>query len=189
MPAPVLKEMLLSIADVGLIFYSEHFGRGPDGKLLIEPVNAAETYWKVRDPAPDIAGLHRVVDDLLALPEDLVAADARKRWLKLRSELPALPRGVVKYQETFLYYAPEQTHEIHNSENPELYAIHPFRLFGVGKPELELARTAFKMGKFTKGAGCWSQNAVQAAMLGWPDEARKRTTIHLTSVLSGKLMK
>ena len=28
----------------------------------------------------------------------------------------------------------------HNSENPELYAIYPYRLYGLGKPDLDLAR-------------------------------------------------
>ena len=178
-----LKDTLLPIADAGLTFYAEHFSRGPDAKLLLEPVNAAETYWKVRDPAPDIAGLHRVVGDLLALPVDAVSADARQRWLKLRSELPALPRGVVNNEETLLYYAPGQTHQGVNGENPELYAVHPYRLFGIGKPELELARTAFKLAKFTHSRtdGCWRQMAIQTALLGWPDEARKRTTTHLTN--------
>lgn len=177
-----LKETLLPIADAGVTFYSEHFSRGPDGKLLLDPVDAIETYWMVRDPAPDIAALHRVVGDLLALPADVVPAEARQWWLKLRSELPALPRGVVNGQETLLYYAPGQTHEGKNGENPELYAIHPYRLFGVGKPELELARTAFKLAKFTKEYtdGCWRQMAIQTALLGWPEDARKRTTTHLT---------
>jgi len=178
-----LKDTLLPIADAGLTFYSEHFSRGPDGQLLIEPVNSAETYWKVRDPAPDIAGLTRVLGDLLALPADSVPADARQRWLKLRSEIPALPRGVVNNEETLLFYAPGQTHKSFNSENPELYAVHPFRLFGVGKPELEVARTAFKLAKFTQPRidGCWTQMAIQTALLGWPDDARKRTTTHLTN--------
>ncbi len=175
-----LNDTLLPIADAGLTFYSEHFSRGPNGKLLVEPVNSAETYWKVRDPAPDIAGLTRVVGDLLALPADSVPADARQRWLKLRSELPALPRGVVNNEETLLFYAPGQTHKSFNSENPELYAVHPFRLFGVGKPELVIARNTFKQ-CIHKGDGCWRQLAIQTALLGQAEEARKRTINHLTA--------
>ena len=30
-----------------------------------------------------------------------------------------------------------------NTENPEMYAVFPFRIFGVGKPDIELARRTF----------------------------------------------
>jgi hypothetical protein len=175
-----LKEMLLPIADAGLTFYSEHFSRGPDGKLLLEPINSAETFWKVRNPAPDIAGLHWVLDNLLALPADAVPVDARQRWLKLRSELPALPRGIRNNKQTLLAYAPGQAPRAVNSENPELYSVHPYRLFGVGKPELEIARNTVKQCAH-KGDGCWRQLAIQTALLGQADEARKRTINHLTA--------
>jgi hypothetical protein len=52
-----------------------------------------------------------------------------------------------------------------NFENPELYAIYPFRLFGIDKPGLDLARDTFAARKF-KDNGCWRQNGIQAALLG-----------------------
>ena len=175
-----LKDTLLPIADAGLTFYSEHFSRGPDGKLLLEPVNSGETYWKVRDPAPDIAGLHRVIDDLLALPADLVPADVRQRWSKLRTELPTLPRGLKDGETVLLPFAPGQAPKTSNSENTELWALYPYRLFGVGKPELDLARNTYKHALF-KGDGCWRHLPIQTALLGLADEAQKRTTNHLTA--------
>jgi hypothetical protein len=58
-----------------------------------------------------------------------------------------------------------------NWENPELYAVFPYRLFGLGKPHLEVARETYAR-RLNKGTGCWRQDAVQAAMLGLTDDAR-----------------
>ncbi len=62
-----------------------------------------------------------------------------------------------------------------NQENPELYAIFPYRHFGLGKPDLELARTTFAM-RFNTwwqdqgwGVKCWMQDDIQAALLGEVD--------------------
>jgi alpha-L-fucosidase 2 len=46
-----------------------------------------------------------------------------------------------------------------------LYAVFPFRLFGVGKPELETGRLTFEK-RTVKGNNGWRQDDTQAAMLG-----------------------
>jgi hypothetical protein len=78
-----------------------------------------------------------------------------------------------------LPYAGEQTLESHNSENPELYAIYPFRLYGPGRPDLDLALNTWNVRKF-KTTGGWAQDPIQAAMLGLTDDARKDVTFNLT---------
>ena len=62
--------------------------------------------------------------------------------------------------------------EKRNIENPELYAIFPYRLFGVGKPGLEIARRSYhhRLHKEIQG---WQQDAIQAACLGMADEAAR----------------
>jgi len=59
-----------------------------------------------------------------------------------------------------------------NSENPELYAVFPYRFYGVGKPGLEIGRATFE-NRRVKGTGGWRQDAVQAAFLGLADVARQ----------------
>ena len=59
-----------------------------------------------------------------------------------------------------------------NCENPELYAVFPYRLFGVGKPDLEVARETYAR-RLNKATGCWRQDSIQAALLGLTDDARK----------------
>ena len=58
-----------------------------------------------------------------------------------------------------------------NIENPELYPIFPYRLYGVGRPGLELARRTYAQRRWRAPSG-WQQNAVQAAMLGLAREAQ-----------------
>ena len=174
-----LTETLLPLADAGITFYDEHFTRGPDGKILLDPVNSIEMFWKVRDPLPDVAGLYWVLDGVLALPAADVPPALRARCQRLRGELPVVPRGPVDGKETILPYALGQQHNRHNLENPELYAVYPFRLFGLGKPDLEVGRTAYTAAKFP-AAGCWSQMATQAAYLGLAEQAREKVTFHLT---------
>ena len=58
----------------------------------------------------------------------------------------------------------------HNWENPELYCIFPYRLFGVGKADLELARRTYQFRIRTLNF-CWCQDSIQAALLGLSDQA------------------
>ena len=52
-----------------------------------------------------------------------------------------------------------------NVENPELYAAFPYRLYGVGKPDLRLARDTFAARLFPQDT-CWGQDGPQAAVVG-----------------------
>lgn len=174
-----LQDTLLPIARAGLTFYDQHFKRDTTGKLLLDPDNAIEQYWKVHDPAPDIAGLHAVLARLLQLKNAGSALD-RAQWRRLYAELPELPVGLDKNGKPLLLpYTGPQTAKPRNLENPELYAVYPFRLFGLGKPDLDLALNTFDKRKFTE-PGCWVQDPIQAAYLGLADVARKYVSFNLT---------
>ena len=173
-----LKSTLLPMAQAGITFYDQHFKRDSHGKLFMSPVNSVETFWKVNNPTPDIAGLKWVLQGLLALPEPLTTEPSRQQWTRLLGELPEIPVAERNGVRTILpHHLPEV--KASNCENPELYAVYPFRLFGLGKPDLELARETFNARK-NRMMGCWSQEAVQAAYLGDALTARKYVTSHLT---------
>jgi hypothetical protein len=162
-----IAKTLLSIADDGVAFFDQHFQKGADGKLDLTPDNAIETYWGASDPAPDIAGLKYVLSCLLALPSSITNATERSEWTRILSETPDLPMGTsVTGAQIILPFngATSQSHRS-NGENPELYAVYPFRLYGVGKPDLQVARDTFAARK-SKGATCWLQDPVHAAYLG-----------------------
>ncbi|HEY4289782.1 MAG TPA: DUF5703 domain-containing protein [Puia sp.] len=195
------RTYLMPLASAALVFFDEHFGRDASGKLLLDPDNAIEMFWKVHDPAPDIAGLRAVLPRMVALPDEVVAGIAggvmsagsvmsagdvnagtvKKEWSHLLSILPELPTGTNDRSKTpvLLPYTGPQTAHGHNAENPELYSIYPFRLYGLDKPGLELARHTFDVRHFRE-KGCWNQDPIQAAMLGDADVAKDYVHFALT---------
>jgi len=175
--AQFAKQTLLPVATAGLQFFDQHFGRDSTGKLLLDPDNSIEMFWKVHNPAPDIAGLHAVLTRMIKLPAALVDDKTRQQWQKLYSQLPPLP--VADDKKVLLPYTGPQTAKSFNSENPELYAIYPFRLYGIGKPDLDLALNTFNARK-QRAKGCWVQDPMQAAMVGLPDVAKDYVSFAFT---------
>lgn len=165
-----VQSTLLPLGSAIVEFYDKHYPRDPDGKVRFEPAQALETWWQCVNPMPEVAGLRFVLDGLLALPTDLVPAASRADWARFREELPATPLRQVDKQ-TLL--APADKYDVQgNVENPELYAIFPYRAYGVGKPALDTARRTFTARQF-RGNWGWQQDDIQAAFLGRADEARR----------------
>ena len=173
------KNILIPMADAGVTFFDQHFKRDDKGKLFISPANAVETYWKVNNPTPDIAGLHWVLTGLLALPADLTSSGMRQHWHQLLAELPPIPLGEIEAKKTILSHeSPAAGHR--NMENPELYAVYPFRIYGLAKPDLDIAKNTFEARR-NKWFGCWSHNGTQAALLGDAATAKAAVIKHLTA--------
>jgi hypothetical protein len=164
-----LKQDLLPMAAEVLEFYARHFPREPNGRILFAPAQALETWWECENPLPEVAGLHYVLDRLLSLPPNLPGPARIEAWRKLRGELPPVPQRT-RDEGTFLVAA-EQFRNQQNAENPELYAVFPYRLFGLGKPELPVARLTFERRQF-KGNRGWQQDDTQAALLGMTQTAK-----------------
>lgn len=150
-----------------LLFFDRHFDRW-DGKLVMTPVSALETWQLCVNDAPDTAGLTAVCENLLNrddLPESLAA---------LAKDLaPAVPPLPLTDTENGPVLAPCEIKIVkvpHNSENPELYAVFPFDLFGPGRPGLEIARETYRQ-RANRLDGGWSQDPLDAALLGLTDEA------------------
>ncbi|HVU56619.1 MAG TPA: alpha/beta hydrolase, partial [Puia sp.] len=174
------RRTLMPIATAGITFFDRHFGRDIMSKLLLDPDNSIEMFWKVHDPAPDIAALKAVLPRMIALPDGLAGTEIRQAWQRLLGELPPLPMGATPDgQPILLPYTGPQTAKSFNEENPELYAVYPYRLYSLQKPELQLAQTTFLHRKF-KDKGCWEQDPIQAAMLGYAGTAKEFTSYNLT---------
>ncbi len=173
------KNTLLPVASAGLEFFDQHFKRDITGKLLLDPDNSIEMFWKVHNPAPDIAGLHAILNRMIQLPANIVNNETRKYWQKLLSELPPLPTGNIDGKSVLLPYTGPQTAKSFNSENPELYAIYPFRIYGLGKPNIDIALNTFNTRK-QRSKGCWVQDPIQAAMVGDATTAKDYTSFALT---------
>jgi len=161
-------EVLLPLASSIATFYDRHWKRNATGKIRFDPTASLETWHVAVNDAPTIAGLNYILPRLLEIPG---ATDAQKAaWRKTLADLPPLPR--TRLLDGSQVLAPAETYDSkHNRENPQLYSVFPYRLYGVGKPEMQLARDTFNM-RFSRELGCWTQNGVHAAMLGLADEAR-----------------
>jgi hypothetical protein len=102
-------------------------------------------------------------------------------WTRLRSEVPDLPTYNDNGTMRLIYFqGATPASATANSENPELYAIFPYRIFGVSKPNVALALNSFNKRKFSQTHD-WSQDAVQAAYLGQSDIAMQFITNYLRS--------
>jgi hypothetical protein len=178
------KTELLPMADATITFYDQHWKRGPDGKILMTPSQSIETYQEdAVNPTPDLAGLMSLLPRLLSLPSGLVNESRRNLWAKVLKDLPPLPMGTTAHgklppegkgdpdgKRVILpaqKYGPPKNHE-----NPELYAVFPYPLYGVGKPDLAMARDTY-LARINPFGKCWGQDGIHAALLGLTDEARK----------------
>jgi len=174
------RQTLLPHAEEITKFYDLHYQRDAKGKIRFDPAQSLETWHTATNPLPEIAGLKTQMPRLLELPESLTTSDQRTRWKRLLDDAPPIPIGEKNGQKVIL---PAETFSREkNVENPELYGVFPYRLHGVGKPDLELARETFRQ-RTNKQERCWCQNDTQAALLGLTEEVKKILT-HRASAAS-----
>ncbi len=165
-----VRETLLPIADATVTFYDEHWERDQKGKIRFEPSQSLETWWNCVNPMPEVAGLRYVIPRLLELSTDLTTRAQRREWKKTLGDLPPIP---IREEggKSFLLPAQKYSNK-RNQENPELYAIFPYRVYGIGKDDLDVAVEAYNR-RVHKGTGGWYQTAIQAAYLGLAEDAAR----------------
>ena len=169
--ARFLLDQLLPMAQEVLRYFDTRFPRDAAGKFVIRPTQAVETYWYgVVNDLPSVAGLRAVTERLLALPVGLVNEGHRAFFRRMQRAAPALPTRV---EAGVVRLAPAERFETKRSnvENVELYAIWPFGLLGIGRPDLELGLDAFRR-RAEKASSGWQYDGQSAAALGLADEAR-----------------
>jgi len=166
----------LPFVEQAVIFYDEHYrfrckqltGKELDenGKLVIYPANSLECHWEARNPTSVIAGLTRVLSELIALPERYTSTEKRERWQSILETLPDMPKGAnTEFGGTYLKPAENWEHESWHC--PEMYPLFPYELIGIGQGELELMkRTSLATGKERTEHITWKQANIHAARLG-----------------------
>lgn len=189
--AAFAKKSLVPFADAVVTFYDRHYPRDAKGKILMAPAQSLETYQLIAvNPTPDIAGLDAVLPRLLALPQQLTTDEQRTAWARTLKELPPIavgrtmngktpPLGQGDPTGTPVILPAEKYGKTSNKENPELYVAFPYRLFGVGKPNLELAQNTFAARRSPQSI-CWGQDGTEAAVLGLTSVARQVVTSEFT---------
>ena len=183
---------VLPMADAVITYYDQHWKRDSYGRILMEPSQSIETYQRdAANPTPDLAGLKNVLPRLLALPATVTSLNERSLWTNVLADLPPIPIGTTAGGKLpplghgdpdgkrvilpALKYGPPR-----NTENPELYTVFPYELYGVGKPDLELARNTFAARLF-HFSNCWGQDGMEAALLGLTNEAKNDVFGEFTS--------
>jgi len=164
-----LQDKILPIANDVMKFFNNRYATNEDGKLVMYPSMACETWWDCTNPMPELAGLYSLCSRLLVLPEGLTKPEDRNFWETLSAKLPEIP---LRDTPSGKALAPATRFEKKNNvENPELYAVFPFRLFGVGKPNIEWGKNALKH-RWDKGHFGWRQDDIFMAYLGLTEQAK-----------------
>ena len=159
-----------------LIFFDEHYqyvakklGVKPlnaDGKLMLYPSSGCETYKMAYNPSSVIAALKTVAEQWIEYK-----GDSLNNFL---SRIPPIPLRTIE-GDTCIAPAIVWA-RIQNIETPQLYPVFPWRVYGMGRENLHIARNTYLKDPHavemhsTKG---WKQDNIWAACLGLTDEAFK----------------
>lgn len=169
-----------------LTFFDEHYQylakqRGAkaltaEGKLVIYPGSAAETYKMAYNPSSTVAGLKTVLTNFLALPDDLLDVEEKQHWSEMLQRIPEISYRIIDGKTAI---SPAIVWErINNTETPQLYPVFPWKIFGLEKPGLDTAINTYLYDKdaikFRDSKG-WKQDNIWAARLGLTSEAMKYT--------------
>jgi hypothetical protein len=187
------KSSLVPFADAIVTYYDQHWPRGADGKIRMYPTQSLETYQlDVTNPTPDIGGLRSVLPRLIALPSEVTTPAQVAAWQKTLRDLPPIPIGRSTRagktppagkgdSDGFPVILPAESYGgTSNSENPELYTTFPYRLYGVVKPDLNLARDTFAARRSPQNT-CWGQDGTMAAALGLTYVAKAAAVAEFTN--------
>ena len=157
-----------------LRFFDEHYQyrarqRGAktldeEEHLIIYPGSGCETYKMAYNPSSTIAALKAVTAIFPQSPLD-------------PKRIPNIPLHVIN-NDTCI--APAITWaRVQNSETPQLYPVFPWRLYGMERDGIDIARNTYMKDphaiamRSTKG---WKQDNIWAACLGLTDEAQQLNT-------------
>jgi len=181
----------LPFVERSVIFYDEHYryrckeltGRELDdgGKLVIYPANTLENHWDCRNPTSVIAGLRRVLTELLRLPAKYTPAEKSKRWREILARLPDMPKGSNK-RFGGQYFKPAENYEHRNWVCPEMFPLYPYELYGLGLPGLDIMkRTSLATGRDRTAVTAWQPANIFSARLGDVKLARDLNTRKLSN--------
>ena len=166
-----------------LQFFDEHYQylanrRGAKtldngGHLVLYPGSGGETYKGAYNSTSTIAALRTVTMSLMAYAMERGDSALLEQHASLLSRLPdiTIRDGMI---------APALHYErVQNTESTQLYPVFPWRMYGVGRPDIDIARNTYQNDslaiKFRSHIG-WKQDAIWAACLGMTDEAEQLIT-------------
>lgn len=180
-------EKYIPLIESSLTFFDEHYTylakmRGAksldeNGHLVIYPGTACETYKMAYNATSTISALRVVLEKLISYKDH---NEDKKKWEEMLSRIPPLTIRELDSKEMI---APAKLWErVNNVEAPQLYPIFPWRLYGVGRKDIDIALNTYKydpdMLKFRSHIG-WKQDNIFAACLGLTEEAKRLTLLKM----------
>ncbi len=177
-----LTDKIIPVANEILAFFENFYKTNSRGKLVMHPSQALETWWKCTNPMPELAGLIAITDRLLNLGDNTTSKVNRTRWKTFAAKLPPLPTR--KVNDTEMLAPAEIFEDKRNIENPELYAVFPFRLVSFEKPNAKLGIEALNH-RWDKGNSGWRQDDIFMAYLGLADRAKSNLAARARSSHTG----
>ena len=189
----------LPLIESSLTFFDEHYrllasrrGRKAldgDGHLILFPGSACETYKMTNNASSTIAALRTVLETYIKVCNN-------EKWQKMLETIPPVPLRYIEVKDSLNLQASTMTpawkqtispakswERINNIETPQLYPVFPWRIYGVGKENLEIARDTYFYDpdalKFRSHTG-WKQDNIWAACLGLTEEAKSLSLAKLS---------
>jgi len=174
-----LQNTALPIINEVIKFYDFHYPKDSRNIIHFIPAASLETWHEAENPLPEIAGLKKLFSKLVELPSELVGETFQNKCNEISNQLPEIPKAIVDGEEV-LVAGEKLMGDIKNTENPELYAIFPYRIYAVEKEDLEMAKNTYEKRRI-KSNKCWRQDDIQAAYLGLSDIASEFVLDRLTN--------
>jgi hypothetical protein len=140
--------------------------------MMMYPGNALETYHPVRNPVDGIAALMCLLPRLLDLPEKYTTVEQKKLWAEIFYRIPPISYDEIGDKKVINYA--ETKSVIHNAELPQMYAVFPYEIFGIGKPGLDTAQSTAVLSvedPQQTDVISWQHMGVHYARLGMKPEA------------------
>lgn len=189
------RQTLLPLAADLVEFFRLQYPRREQGRMVIAPCNAGETWQGVRDPAEIVCALRATLPRLLAVARAAgCPAELRAAWEELLAAVPEIPRGRLDFQGPaqlpvirsgdqlvpaadmsacqayILPWSNGQPWYQLNAQHTELYAVWPGRLTPRTEAERDSAVRSYRERLFQHHWDGWNLDVVFAACLGLPDE-------------------
>ncbi|WP_439484188.1 DUF5703 domain-containing protein [Cyclobacterium plantarum] len=176
----------LPFIEQSLIFFDEHYqarqkmrnGNQVDenGKLVIYPSTACESYRGAKNPTDLLAGIQACLKSILELEEKYFSSEKKKYYREFLDRVPGYAFGeidghsVIKPAESWIRES--------NQELPQFYPLFPFNQFQLGDDEIQLFKNAYKEAPdFRKGTiQSWHQDGIQFARMGMTEESADYNT-------------
>lgn len=175
-----------------LRFFDEHYQmlakqRGVkaldgDGKLILYPSSGCETYKMAYNPSSVVAALKVVTEQFEKYKalKGLKDISAFALDSTFKSRIPDIPLHTIG-GDTCIAPAVVWA-RIQNVETPQLYPVFPWRVYGMGRDGLDIARNTYLKDPHALEMRThigWKQDNIWAACLGLTDEAVRLNTAKL----------